>query len=360
MDFKKQANTILYSAYKKAFNSEESYCQHKSFIDFVLDNNHLTYKYVLFTALLAKSTDSNINPLCLQKKSTLTGAYDARSLCHKVIVPFEMTTLRKVLGGSNEPFLNKPARFTELNKSNAVRRGKDQEILFSLCDNLPLIKSSSVAFECLVYFLQKLLYQIDINVKEQTFYIPPENAIPSKIINFIEKVLEQSFEGETLTLMVAGIYHLRYLNSNTIVEVHPVNQAGKSGREISDLDIYKDNKLLCANELKDKLYTETDVRFAADKVINAGGTKMLFIEGPRGVAKGDFAKLLISEYDAKHFMLDIVPYDMFFRIVISSIDSIDIYEFIKFIMYTAHNTKFKTQTIKYIDEMARLYLNLSR
>ena len=58
-------------------------------------------------------------------------------------------------------------------------------------------------------------------------------------------------------------------------------------------------------------------------------------------------------------MLDIVPYDMFFRIIISSIDSIDIYEFIKFIMYTAHNTKFKTQTIKYIDEMARLYLNLS-
>ena len=106
MDLKKQANTILYSAYKKACNSEESYCQHKSFIDFVLDNNHLTYKYVLFTALLAKSTDSNINPLCLQKKSTLTGAYDARSLCHKVIVPFEMTTLRKVLGGSNEPFLN--------------------------------------------------------------------------------------------------------------------------------------------------------------------------------------------------------------------------------------------------------------
>ena len=34
------------------------------------------------------------------------------------------------LGGSNEPFLNKPARFTELSETNAVRGGKNKNTLF--------------------------------------------------------------------------------------------------------------------------------------------------------------------------------------------------------------------------------------
>ena len=70
----------------------------------------------------------------------LSGAYDARTVCHKVIVPFEMEVLDKALGGSNEPFLNKPARFPELDKNNAVRRGNDQAILNALCDNLPRVQ----------------------------------------------------------------------------------------------------------------------------------------------------------------------------------------------------------------------------
>ena len=65
-----------------------------------------------------------------------------------------------------------------------------------------------------------------------------------------------------------------------MVEVHPVNQCGASSHEISDLDIYVDGVLVSSNELKDKDYTEPDVRHAADKVLQSGGNKMLFIEGP--------------------------------------------------------------------------------
>lgn len=84
-------------------------------------NTHLTYKYILVTALASKATDESINPLCLQVKSELPGAYDARSICHGVIVRFDMEVLAKALGDSNEPFLNKPARFSELSTTNAVR-----------------------------------------------------------------------------------------------------------------------------------------------------------------------------------------------------------------------------------------------
>ncbi len=95
-----QARSELYRAYSLALGNSTVQCPHKEFIDFVLDNTHLTYKYVLVNALLAKSTNSAINPLCLQKKSSLSGAYDARDLCHKVLVQFEKEKLGKALGGS--------------------------------------------------------------------------------------------------------------------------------------------------------------------------------------------------------------------------------------------------------------------
>lgn len=87
-------------------------------INQVLSGNHLTFKYIMMTALLSKASFPRINPLCLQKGSSLKGSYDARSICHNVLVPFEREKLSNALGGSNEPFLNKPARFKELDVSN--------------------------------------------------------------------------------------------------------------------------------------------------------------------------------------------------------------------------------------------------
>ena len=57
-------------------------------IDSILRGSHKTYRYVLVTALLAKSTNKDVDILSLQAKDNSVGAYDARSLCHKVIVPY--------------------------------------------------------------------------------------------------------------------------------------------------------------------------------------------------------------------------------------------------------------------------------
>lgn len=361
MGLKENAAVTLKRAYNEAISKcEKASCSHKEFVDFVIDNTHLTYKYVLFTALLSKATDPTVNALCLQKKSSLPGAYDARTICHKVIVPFEMSVLDKALGGSNEPFLNKPARFTELSKTNAVRRGNDQDILNSLCDNLPTIKTSDDAYNCLVYLLCKLIKLRNAKASTFIFTIPDNSNLPSKLISFVMQALEQSYEGEVLTLMVAGIYYLLYSENNTLVDVHPVNQCGASGREISDLDIFVSGDLVSSNELKDKQYSETDVRHAADKVIQAGGTKMLFIEGPRGRADSDFATTLINEYMNRNFLLKIIPCETFFATIISLIPEIDCEKFIRYILQTAYDTKFKEETISHIDTLAKNILGLSR
>lgn len=361
MGMLEKSKDVLANAYEDALNIDLPHCSHKVFIDYVIDNTHLTYKYILFTALLAKATEESINPLCLQKKSELPGAYDARSVCHKVIVPFEMTVLEKALGGSNEPFLNKPARFPELSRDNAVRRGNDQRILNSLCDNLPDIGSSDDAYECLVYLLYKLIAIREEKRSMFVFSVEDNANRPARLQFYLDKALEQSFEGETLTLMVAGIYHLAYLqNDSAVVEVHPVNQSGSSGREVSDLDIYIDNCLVSSNELKDKPFSEHDVRHAADKVISAGGDHMLFIKGPNGRETEVFAERIEAEYMSRNFLLRIIPHKYFFYTMVSSLETIDVHEFMRFILETAHETKFKEDVINYLDGLAQEVFGLSR
>ena len=361
MTLKEKAQKRLLEAYKEVLEmKKEPQCSYKDFVDFVVKNKHKTYKYILFTALLSKSADNDINGLCLQAKSSLEGAYDARTICHKVIVPFEMETLDKVLGGSNEPFLNKPARYTELSVTNAVRRGNDKKILHSLITNIPLIDSSDKAYECLKYMLYTLV-QIREKKKSLTnFIIPDSSNLPIKLVTFIERALEHSYEGEVLTLMIAGIYHLHYNKPSALVEVHPVNQCGASGREVSDLDIYINGNLVTSNELKDKDYAETDVRHAADKVLSAGGNKMLFIEGPRASAHGNFKLALQEEYSNKNFFLRILAYDLFLNSSVGILENTDCEEFIRFILETARETKFKEETITYLDDLAKDVLGLTR
>lgn len=359
---KERAKITLERAYSEACSKgvETMQSPHSALIDYVLAGTHLTYKYVLFNALLAKSTDESLNPLCLQKKSELPGAFDARTVCHKVIVPFEQTTLQKVLGGSNEPFLNKPARYTDLSKDNAVRRGKDQEMLYRLCDELPQITSADDAYSDLVYFLGKLIVLRDENATLTEFSIPNSENLPIKLMDFCKKLLSESFEGEILTLVVAAVYRSLLPTEDVIVEVHPVNESGASSKEISDLDIYINNSLLVSNELKDKEYSENDVRHAADKVIQAGGCKMLFIEGPRGHMSSDFKEKITKQYAEKSFMLSIIPISVFLQTIIPMIPNIDAQKFVKYMLVTAHETKFKEETISYVDHIAAQTLKLIR
>ena len=109
----------------------------------VLNGTHKTYKYVLVNGLLAKAVNKEIDALSLQAGDESDGAYDARSLCHKVLVPFEREFMPNSLGGSNEPFLNKPARFPRLTTDNAVRKGNDMRTLQCLISILSKVKNSS-------------------------------------------------------------------------------------------------------------------------------------------------------------------------------------------------------------------------
>ena len=135
-------------------------------ISLILEGSHKTYKYILITGLLAKATNSSVDIFSLQAKDETEGAYDARSLCHKVLVPFEREYFPNSLGGSNEPYLNKPARFTRLTSENAVRKGYDRQILGYVLDVFEEISNSETAILYLIHSMS-ILKDIYENLEER-------------------------------------------------------------------------------------------------------------------------------------------------------------------------------------------------
>ena len=131
--------------------------------------------------------------------------------------------------------------------------------------------TSAKAFDGLTYAIYKLLLVKAEKERMTRFTIAPGAQASAQLLSCINALLAENHEGEVLTLVTAGLFD-QYLTqeADVRVEVHSVNQAGASGREISDLDIYLGRILCAANELKDKPFTDTDMIHAADKVVQTG------------------------------------------------------------------------------------------
>lgn len=250
-------------------------------IDKILTGTHKTYRYILVTALLGKATNSEIDILSLQVDDGSNGKYDARSLCHKVIVPFETVKLQGCLGSSNEPFLNKPARFVSISKSNAVRAGRDFQTLCDLIDALSDIKDSETAYKYLKSAVARMkeisaAYVSKFSIGDIIINISDFSQL---VLDYIYELTDHPLEGEACPLIVAELEKL-YLGKDFKVVPHKVNESGASSKEVGDIDIFnKDNELVNSIEVKDKDFNENDVLHAITKFRSAHLSTSMFIYG---------------------------------------------------------------------------------
>ena len=251
----------------------------------ILKGSHKTYKYVLVNALLAKATNEDVDVFSLQAKDSSDGAYDARILCHKVIVPFERNFLNNALGGSNEPFLNKPARFTRIDSDNAVRKGKDRETLNTLIEIFNSVETSDDALELLkasMYILDEISKTIDseYDVSLLDLNVDDEKGNAQRILDYIYKLIKNPCEGEICPLIVASLEKLSDFSNVLKVIPHNVNESGSSSKEIGDIDILdNNNKIIVSIEVKDKTFSKEDVQHAILKFKKGDVPQSMFIYG---------------------------------------------------------------------------------
>jgi hypothetical protein len=119
------------------------------------------------------------------------------------------------LGNSNEPFLNKPARFPELSLSNAVRKGQDRQVLETIIEISNSISSNEDAFKLLVIAFS-LLREVPVAA-----IASPVRTSSNSLLRGVTKVLQKNCEGEALTYVV-GIFLTSILDARAFqVSMHP-------------------------------------------------------------------------------------------------------------------------------------------
>ena len=318
----------------------------------ILSASHKTYKYVLVTGILAKATNGKANPLALQAGADLAGAYDARSLCHNVLVPFERDFLHNILGGSNEPFLNKPARFTHLSKDNAVRRGRDKEILLLLIDTLSSIRNRKMAKQylaCAFKFLEHQIEEADKIDGKQIQYDPTLIEIYEFAVNFID----QSFEGETCAIIVGTLETMLHesFNIECTVKTHKVNQCGASSREVGDIDVFVNKKFSHAIEVKDKSFTPYDLEHAFKKIIQNKGSKGAFVFGPHASFDKKTIRSKIKEIEGEGFYILFSSIQRYIKDTLFKMPTHNRENFIKVLFKTAKEINCKKDTTEWIHSL---------
>lgn len=279
-----EAVRLLHQRYLICKENPVATCPISSTVDFVMDGSGcLTYRYIMFTAFLAKALNERVDILSLQAGDESAGAYNARTLAKKAVYPFQREFLGNVLDGSNsDPFANKPGRFARLRKSNPAARGDPKKALTMLCDNLVRIQSSEEAISCLDYMISLLLAA---KGTRETQMSESSEALASSDVfavrKFMSELLDKGFGGSALVIVTDALHFLRFSDDSYEVRPHSTNQSGASSLQFSDLDVYRYKKPFMGTELKDKPFSAADVAHSAEVAHSKGAKSLLFVAGRR-------------------------------------------------------------------------------
>lgn len=246
-----------------------------------------TYRYVLPTQLLAKLIDPAVDCRVLQAESGLPGAFDARSLCHDVIVPFDRAN-HNVLGGSTEPYVNNPVRIPAIVKQH--RRAQKNKAGF---DDLQTVLDYTQTHPRLI---AKLVVSVLQLIKERLgqvviTYPTPNRISAKKLIQLLQDFLEERTGGNRLQPVASALFEClgQRWGIYAVVNSASVNAADASTGSAADLECVDDHgQVVLAVEVKDRQLTLRHVQDKLPAMRAKGISELLFlVQG--GVEDADVA-----------------------------------------------------------------------
>lgn len=269
-----EAAKSLAKAWKEASNRKSMLdLKVKELIKSVFDGPSIGFRYLVVTGILARYTNSDANARALQKGSDLTGAYDARSLCHKVIVPFEHER-GDMWGFSNEPFLSKALRHKEHDKNNPQLRdklgaGKTQGILDWANE-----AEKEDLFEALVFIVE-----IGIHKLRNTPKVEIGAGRNLEVVrNFTQQFLSGPADGGSRLIAIVGAF-VKEFNTEATVNIYNPNASDQFSKTAGDIEIILNKKLISAYECKDKPFNDNDVEDGIRKAETAMVREYVFVSG---------------------------------------------------------------------------------
>jgi hypothetical protein len=213
-----------------------------------------------------------------QTKRGGAGVFDARSLCHAVIVPFDKLH-DNVPGGSSEPYVNNPLRVREITGEYRPAQ-KDKEGWDRLCYVVAEVQRINRA-----EFTRKVLHQILIEVYrrlEQTrvTYPAPSRASHKRTLEVVSLFLSEKSGGDRALAVAYALFATVKTETALFGEIRRarITASDAATGMIADIECYgRNSELLLAVEVKDQQLTLTHVQ---DKLKNArakGVRELMFV-----------------------------------------------------------------------------------
>ncbi len=245
----------------------------------VLLARDVAFKYIMVTGILGKLTNPEIHPRALQVKSTLPGAYDARSLCHKVLVPFEKDRQLNLFGLSNEPLVGKPARHPEHHKSNAQLKNKRlAAIVHEVLERARIAAPAEV--EAMLVGALRVGREIG-----NTRVVPATDFETNlrHVLTFAHEFLREGDGGARLVAVTGAFVSL--LSESYDVRTYPPSAPDQFSGTVGDVEVSAGGTVCSGYECKHRPLNLDDVRHGIRKARERGVPEYVFVTA-EGLARG--------------------------------------------------------------------------
>lgn len=249
----------------------------KELIKDCLTSKTKTYRYVLPTQLLSKCVDSMLDCRSIQVAWGKEGAFDARSIAHEVIVPFDREN-HNVLGGSPEPYVNNPLRCPAVTAEFRDRQ-KNKEDWDKLNEVLDLVENEeNIEFTKNIY--DQVLYEIFELLSEVMVTYPAPNRISlENTLNLIKEFISVKSGGERLEAISTAIFQIIGEKFGLFDEIkrEKVNTADASSGMVADIECKVNDETVLLVEIKDRNLTLTHLDSKLDKARSRRISEILFL-----------------------------------------------------------------------------------
>ena len=215
----------------------------------------LSYHYVLPTQLLAKAVDMSLDAHAIQVSYGGAGAFDARTIAHGIIVPFDRENER-VLGGSPEPYVNNPLRVPAVTAEyRSQQKSKaDWDKLVAVLDAVE--SNDDPAFIRSVF--DQVLFEIHQMLAGVSVIYPTPNRISLDRTNqLIQQYLTAKSGGERMEAVCTALFRTIGKRFTIFDEVRreKVNTADLASGMSADIECCLEGKVVLLVEVKDRELT---------------------------------------------------------------------------------------------------------
>ena len=257
-----------------------------------------SYRYVLLTQLLAKTSDPTLDSRALMMRSDLTGAFDPRSLCKEVVVPFDGNN-ENVLGGSQDPYVSKPLRHPTLSLDyiNELRDKDGWKMLVSVLDYVEDQEKTEIAELVLKQTLLEIYHRLSIMVVR---YPIPKRISLQSMKTILKNFLDIPSGGEHPVVITYSIFKTIGEKFKLYDEIKRamINAADASTGMPSDIQCISNGEIVLTIEVKDIALSILPIKSKLKDARSLQVSNLLFIAQKGLIDEKEINRLIEHEFSA--------------------------------------------------------------